>query len=55
MPAFSYEAGLLQRAAIVEFASLEAAHSAYISPEYQATVKHLDGAVERDVRIIQGV
>lgn len=53
-PAFSYEAGMLQRVAVVEFSSLEAADAAYRSPEYQATVQHLVGAAERDVRIVEG-
>ena len=53
-PAFSYEAGSLQRVAIVEFSNLEAADTAYRSPEYQAAVQHLAGAAERDVRIVEG-
>jgi len=53
--AFAYEAGTLQRVAIVEFSDLEAADAAYRSPEYQATVQYLVGAAERDVRIIEGI
>src|ERR1700756_1022066 len=52
-PAFTFEAGLAQRVAIVEFSSLNAANAAYRSPEYQAAVRHLSGAAERDVRIIE--
>ena len=54
LPAFTYEAGVLQRVAIVEFSSLEAADVAYRSPEYQEAVQHLVGAAERDVRIVEG-
>ena len=54
MPTFTYEAGMPQRVAIVEFSSLSAANAAYRSPEYQAAVHHLSGAAERDVRIIEG-
>ncbi len=53
LPAFTYEAGLPQRVAIVEFSSLSAASAAYRSKEYQAAVHHLSGAAERDVRIIE--
>lgn len=55
VPAFTYEAGIAQRVAIVEFNSLEAADAAYRNPEYQAAVQHLVGAAERDVRIVEGV
>ena len=54
-PAFVHEAGLSQRVAIVEFDNLNAAEAAYRNPEYQATVQHLVGAAERDVRIIEGL
>ena len=54
VPAFTYEAGLPQRVAIVEFSSLSAANAAYRSQEYQAAVHHLSGTAERDVRIIEG-
>lgn len=52
--AFSYEAGTPQRVAVVEFDSLAEADAAYRSEEYQAAVKHLAGAAEREVRIVEG-
>jgi uncharacterized protein (DUF1330 family) len=55
VPSFTYESGMAQRVAIVEFDSLEAADVAYRNPEYQAAVQHLAGAAERDVRIVEGV
>jgi uncharacterized protein (DUF1330 family) len=54
-PAKSYEAGLDQRLVVIEFASLREAIGTYESPEYQAAVAVLKGAVERDVRIIEGI
>jgi uncharacterized protein (DUF1330 family) len=54
VPAATYEAGLSQRVAIVEFDSLAAAIAAYESADYQVAVAHLVGAVERDVRVIEG-
>jgi uncharacterized protein (DUF1330 family) len=53
-PAFAYESGKLQHAAVVEFASLAEADAAYRSPEYQLAMQYLEGAAERDVRIIEG-
>lgn len=54
LPARSYE-GQAQRSVIVEFASVSAAISAYESPAYQEVLALLEGAVERDVRIVEGV
>jgi len=55
LPALAYEDGLMQRVAIVEFNSLDAADAAYRSSEYQDAVKQLVGAAERDVRIVEGI
>lgn len=54
-PARTYEQGLPSRLVLVEFESLQTAISAYESPDYQASLAHLHGAAERDVRIIEGV
>ena len=51
----TYEAGLDQRTIVIEFDSLEKAVATYESPEYQAAKKLLEGAAERDVRMIEGV
>ena len=53
-PVRTYEAGLNQRLVIIEFESAKQAIEAYESPEYQAALAILKGAVERDVRIIEG-
>ena len=55
MPAKVYEAGINQRTVIIEFASVEAAIAAHDSPAYQAAMKKLEGAVEREIRIVPGV
>ena len=54
LPARNFE-GQAQRSVIVEFASVDAAIAAYESPAYQEVLAILDGAVERDVRIVEGV
>jgi uncharacterized protein (DUF1330 family) len=54
LPAKSYEAGLNQRSVLIEFDSVEKAIATFESPAYQAAVKVLGNAAERDVRILQG-
>ncbi len=51
----AYEAGLNQRSVVIEFESVEKAIATYESPGYQAALRTLEGAVERDVRILEGV
>ncbi|MXG89241.1 DUF1330 domain-containing protein [Nocardioides flavescens] len=54
-PVQVYEAGLEQRAVLIEFDSVEAAVAAHDSAAYQAALDALgDGAV-RDMRIVPGV
>jgi uncharacterized protein (DUF1330 family) len=54
MPAKTYEAGLNQRTVVIEFDSVEDAIQTYESSAYQAAVKVLQGAAERDVRFVAG-
>ena len=49
------EAGIKERSVVIEFDSLEQALETYQGPAYQAALKHLEGAVERDLRFLQGV
>ena len=51
----AYEAGIKQRIVIVEFESVAKAVEAHDSPEYQAALKVLGNAVERDLRIVEGL
>jgi uncharacterized protein (DUF1330 family) len=50
----AYEAGVKERSVVIEFDSVEKAIAAYESPAYQAAKKLLEGAVERDVRFVEG-
>lgn len=54
-PARTFEAGLNQRTVVIEFDSVEAAISTYESPAYQAALKVLGNAAERDVRFLAGL
>lgn len=54
-PSKTYEAGLAQRVVVIEFDSVEKAIAAHDSPGYQAALKALGNAAERDIRIVEGV
>ena len=54
-PAKAYEGGLHQRVVLIEFENVENAVQTYERTAYQAAVKVLEGAVEREVRIVEGV
>jgi uncharacterized protein (DUF1330 family) len=54
-PAKTYEAGLNQRTVVIEFDSVAQATAAHDSPAYQAALKALGDAAERDMRIVDGV
>jgi uncharacterized protein (DUF1330 family) len=49
------EAGLKQRVVVMEFESFERALATYNSAAYQAALKVLGSAAERDLRIVEGV
>jgi len=56
MPAATKEAGVNQRLVLIEFPSVEAAQEAYKSAGYKKALAALgDNAVERDIRIVEGV
>ena len=54
-PAQVYEFGLNQRVVLIEFESVAQAIATHESPEYQAALAALEGGVERDMRIVEGV
>jgi len=54
-PAKVYEAGLNQRTVVTEFESVAKAIAAHDSPGYQEALRVLGDAVERDLRIVEGV
>ena len=55
MPARVFESGEEERCVLVEFDGVEAAIAAYESPDYQRVRAILQGAAERDIRIVEGV
>jgi uncharacterized protein (DUF1330 family) len=46
---------VLQRVVVIEFDSVEKAVAAHDSPGYQAALKVLGNAAERDLRIVEAV
>jgi uncharacterized protein (DUF1330 family) len=54
-PSKTYEAGLSQRTVVTEWESVDKAIAGHDSPGYQAALKALGRAAERDVRIVEGV
>jgi uncharacterized protein (DUF1330 family) len=54
-PAKVYDAGLSQRTVVTEFESVAKAIAAHESPGYQEALRVLGDAVERDLRIVEGV
>jgi uncharacterized protein (DUF1330 family) len=51
----AYEDGVKERTVLVEFDSLRQAIAAHDTDAYQAALKALGNAVERDLRIVEGV
>jgi|SRR6516162_2148648 uncharacterized protein (DUF1330 family) len=51
----AYEAGVADRVVLIEFDSLERAVAAHEDAPYQAALKVLGKAVERDLRIVEGL
>jgi uncharacterized protein (DUF1330 family) len=52
--AAAFEHGVKERVVIVEFESLEKAIAAHETEAYKAALKALDGAADRDMRIVEG-
>jgi len=48
-----YEAGMNERTVVIEFDSVQSAVATYEGPGYQAALKKLQGAAERDIRIVE--
>jgi uncharacterized protein (DUF1330 family) len=55
VPSKTYEAGKNQRTVVIEFESVRQATTTFESPAYQAACRVLEGAAERDIRIIEGL
>ena len=55
LAAHAFEGGLRERTILVEFDSLEQARRTYEGPAYQLAVTKLAGAVERELRLVEGL
>jgi uncharacterized protein (DUF1330 family) len=55
LPAQVYESGLSQRTVLIEFESVAQAIAAHDSPAYQEALRVLGNAVDRELRIIEGI
>jgi len=54
-PTKIYENAIMQRAVVIEFPSVEAAIATHDGPGYQAALKALGNACDRDIRIVEGL
>ena len=55
LAAKAYEGGLKERVVVIEFDSVQNAIATIESAEYRAAQTLLEGAVEREIRIVEGV
>lgn len=55
LPAQVYDGGRSERTVVIEFDSVAQAIAAHDSPAYQEALRLLGDAVERDLRIVEGV
>ena len=55
VPAEVHEKGLKERVVMIEFPSLAHAKNTHDGPAYQAALKVLGDAVERDMRFVEGL
>lgn len=53
IPAAVYEAGLKERAVLIEFDSVQQAVAAHDSPAYQEALRALGTGATRDIRIVE--
>ena len=51
----AYEAGMLERTVVIEFASVDDAIAAHESPAYRDALAALAGGAVRDLRIVPGL
>jgi uncharacterized protein (DUF1330 family) len=51
----TYEAGIAQRTIVIEFDSVQQATATFEGDAYQAALRVIEGAAERDIRIVEGV
>jgi uncharacterized protein (DUF1330 family) len=51
----AFESGVAERTVVIEFPSYAEALAAYRGDDYQRALQLLDGVVERDMRIVEGL
>ena len=51
----AYENGIKQRVVVIEFPSLEKALACHDTPAYKEALKALDGAADRDMRVVEAL
>ena len=54
-PAQVYDNGVMQRVVLIEFDSVAQAQAAHDSPGYAEALRALGNAVDREIRIVEGV
>ena len=54
-PSMVYEGGIGERTVLIEFESVQQAIAAHNTPAYREALRALGNAVERDLRIIEGI
>ena len=54
-PSHVYDGGLYERTVLIEFDSVAQAIAAHDSPAYQEALRLLGNAVDRDLRIVEGI
>jgi uncharacterized protein (DUF1330 family) len=55
LPTKTYERGIAERTIVIEFDSLQEATAAFESDAYQKALRLIQGAADRDLRIVEGV
>jgi uncharacterized protein (DUF1330 family) len=54
-PAKAFESGKNERTVVIEFDTVQQATATYQGNAYQAALRVIDGAAERDIRIVEGI
>jgi uncharacterized protein (DUF1330 family) len=54
-PAQVYDNGVVQRVVLIEFDSIAQARAAHDSPAYAEALRALGNAVDREIRVVEGV
>jgi uncharacterized protein (DUF1330 family) len=55
IPAQTYDNGIAGRVVLIEFESVAQARAAHDSPAYAEALRALGNAVDRDIRIVEGL